>query len=93
MLSRSHAHPTLTVNLARFTTGSGSENRSHYAGSARIGYLVIRAFSNLRYSMLRDHQYVRPTHVTACDMEMHMHSFVACSTTMLLQTLALTVKP
>jgi len=43
--------------------------------------------------MLRDHQYVRPTHVTASDMEMHMHSFVACSTTILLQTLALTVKP
>jgi len=37
VLSGSHVRPTLTVNLARFTTGSGSENRSHYAGSARIG--------------------------------------------------------
>ena len=54
MLSRSHARPTLTVNLARFTTGSGSENRSHYAGSDRIGYLVIRAFSNQRQSKHED---------------------------------------
>jgi len=46
VLSRSHARPTLTVNLARFTTGSGSENRSHYAGSARIGSGSDRVFSD-----------------------------------------------
>jgi len=44
VLSRSHARPTLTVNLARFTTGSGSENRSHYAGS--LARSMDRVFSD-----------------------------------------------
>jgi len=53
VLSRSHARPTLTVNLARFTTGSGSENRSHYAGSDRVFSDSCVLYLKLLYTIVR----------------------------------------